>query len=77
MARLAIGACSPVARRLRGLEDELRGRPAVPGIGATVTATHLACLAPIDDVRASAAYRLEAARSLTARLLETLVETGA
>ena len=76
-ARLAIGSCSPVARRLRGLEDELRGRAAAPGIGGTVTAAHLACLSPIDDVRASAGYRLDAARSLAARLLECLVETDA
>jgi len=73
-ARLTVGACSPVARRLRGLEAELRGQPAARGIGGRVTADHLSPLSPIDDVRASAAYRHDAARSLVARLLETLVE---
>lgn len=72
-ARVAVGACSPVARRLPELEAVLLGRPAVPGIGAIVRAEHLAGLSPIDDVRGTAAYRREAAETLVRRALEELV----
>lgn len=71
--RVAVGACSPVARRLPELEIALLGRPAAPGIGATVRSEHLAGLSPIDDVRGSAVYRREAAETLVRRALEDLV----
>ncbi|ACA16447.1 molybdopterin dehydrogenase FAD-binding [Methylobacterium sp. 4-46] len=73
-ARIAVGACGPVARRLTALEADLRGVPlaAAPGL---VAAHHLADLAPIDDVRASAAYRRAAARALVADGLSALIET--
>lgn len=71
-ARIAVGACSPVARRLPELEAALAGRRLEPGIGRAVEAAHLAGLAPIDDVRASAAYRREAAEVLVRRALEDL-----
>lgn len=56
-ARIAVGSCSAVAQRLQGLEADIIGqRPE----DITITAKHLSALAPIDDVRGSAAYRLEA-----------------
>ena len=68
-ARVAVGACSPVARRLPALEAALLGnRPS----GNLVRPEHLAPLAPIDDVRADAGYRNEAALVLLQRLLEAL-----
>jgi CO/xanthine dehydrogenase FAD-binding subunit len=70
-ARVAVGACSPVAQRLRILEADLEGRP-LEGIGAAATAEHLATLTPIDDVRATAAYRLDAALTLVRRTLAGL-----
>jgi CO/xanthine dehydrogenase FAD-binding subunit len=60
-ARVAVGACSEVARRLPELEAALAGEPATAAIGGLVTPAHLGGLTPIDDVRASAAYRLDAA----------------
>ena len=69
-AAIAVGACSPVARRLAAVEAGLVGRPLVPGIGALVAPGHLAALAPISDVRGTAAYRLDAAATLVARVLE-------
>lgn len=72
-ARVAVGACSPVARRLAGLEAALRGLPARPGLGLAAEAGHLAGLEPIDDVRASAAYRRDAALILVRRALEACV----
>jgi CO/xanthine dehydrogenase FAD-binding subunit len=71
-ARLAVGACAPVARRLPALEAELTGRHLRPGIGDVVRAGHLAPLSPIDDVRGTAAYRREAALVLVRRALEEL-----
>lgn len=60
-ARIAAGACSATAQRLPALEMDLSGRIAAPEI---VHRSHFAALAPIDDVRASGAYRLEAAQAL-------------
>lgn len=68
-ARLAVGACSPVAQRLTELEGELRGRHITDQFDHLLTMDHLAVLSPIDDVRATAAYRLEAALALIRRLL--------
>ena len=69
---VAVGACSPVARRLAGLEAELVGRPLAHGVGAIVDARHLAPLDPISDIRASAAYRRDAVLTLVGRALEQL-----
>lgn len=73
LARVAIGSCSAVAQRLPGLEADLLGAEATPGLGRLVTADHLATLSPIDDLRASAAYRVEAALELTRRALDGCV----
>lgn len=69
-ARVAVGACSAVARRLPALEARLIGRKAAAGIGAAAAAAHLEPLTPIDDLRASASYRLDAALTLLRRGLE-------
>jgi CO/xanthine dehydrogenase FAD-binding subunit len=69
-AGVAVGACSAVAQRLSALEHDLAGRRLEAGIGSAVTPAHLAPLAPIDDVRGTAAYRRDAAATLVARALE-------
>ncbi|WP_300064033.1 FAD binding domain-containing protein [uncultured Roseobacter sp.] len=56
-ARIAVGACSAVAQRLRQLEQDVIG---LSPDAVTVTETHLAPLFPIDDVRGAASYRLDA-----------------
>lgn len=71
-ARIAVGACSPVALRLAGLEAELTGMAISPALGETVGAEHLAGLSPISDIRASAEYRLEAVRTVLRRMLSEL-----
>jgi CO/xanthine dehydrogenase FAD-binding subunit len=71
-ARIAIGACSPVARRLPKLEAALRGQLPRADLAELVTPDHIAELAPIDDVRASAEYRTEAALTVLRRLLAEL-----
>jgi len=70
-ARVAVGSCSAVAQRLRKLEQDLVGSPVSNGLGARVRPDHLAELAPIDDVRATADYRLEASLRLVQRALNT------
>ena len=67
-ARIAVGACSPVARRLPALEAALLGADAA-ALRDVPQPAHLAPLAPIDDVRASAGYRAEAALALLRDLL--------
>jgi len=68
-ARLAVGACGPVAQRLTALEAALIG--VVPAdAAAVVQAAHLAPLTPLDDIRGSAAYRREAALILLRDLLQ-------
>lgn len=68
-ARIAVGSCSPVARRLPQLEAALSGVPLSPALGERAAAEHLNRLEPIDDVRASAGYRLDAALTLVRRAL--------
>lgn len=64
-ARVAVGACSPVAQRARRLESELVGRQG--DLAALVSPEHLSMLSPIDDIRAGAADRLDAALQLVRR----------
>ena len=71
-ARVAVGACSPVARRIPDLEAELAGQRLQRGIGDIVRADHLGSLSPIDDVRGTAGYRREAALIIVRRALEEL-----
>jgi CO/xanthine dehydrogenase FAD-binding subunit len=74
-ARIAVGACSAVPQRLPALEARLVGAP--PGEAARLVADeHLASLSPIDDVRASAAFRRDAAITLVRRALDGLAGEG-
>jgi CO/xanthine dehydrogenase FAD-binding subunit len=75
-ARVAIGACSATAQRLPELERNLVGAPARTGVGALVRPEHLLPLAPIDDVRATANYRMDAALTLISRALDDCVQKG-
>ena len=73
-ARVAVGSCSVVAQRLTELERALRGTRAIPGFSKLASAAHLRVLSPIDDVRATAVYRRDAALTLVQRALEACVE---
>jgi CO/xanthine dehydrogenase FAD-binding subunit len=70
VARLAIGSCSAKALRLASLEQLLTGETLRPGISRIVSTQHLEGLSPMDDVRATAAYRTDAAKTLVGRALE-------
>jgi CO/xanthine dehydrogenase FAD-binding subunit len=71
-ARVAVGACSEIARRLPVLEAALRGRPLDGELARAVNAESLSALSPIDDLRGSAAYRRKAALVLLRRSLNRL-----
>jgi CO/xanthine dehydrogenase FAD-binding subunit len=71
-ARIAVGACSPVARRLTGLETALAGHDLSPALGGVVTAQHLSTLDPVTDLRGRADYRMDTALTLVRRALEKL-----
>ncbi len=75
-ARVAVGACSPVARRLPSLEKALEGRALDEKLPELVRPEHLEALQPIGDVRSSADYRRHAASVLVRRALQNLAGRG-
>ena len=70
-AGVAVGSCSARACRLPALERKLVGASAT-GLADRVDARDLAPLSPIDDVRASADYRRDAALTLVRRVLRAV-----
>lgn len=68
-AGIAVGSCSAVAKRLPALEAKLLGVMAGDDLAALVEPEDLAPLTPIDDLRASAAYRRDATLTLLRRAL--------
>ncbi|MBX2836102.1 MAG: FAD binding domain-containing protein [Gammaproteobacteria bacterium] len=72
-AAIAVGACSPVAQRMDELEALLVGQPCPENFAGWVKPDALKRLSAIDDVRGTAAYRLD----VVARLIEqSLTETA-
>ena len=63
---------APPRPRLSGrlTEEDLRGLAAGTRLSSVVAGRHFDCLSPIDDVRATAAYRLEAARLMIGEALD-------
>ncbi|SEO01223.1 CO or xanthine dehydrogenase, FAD-binding subunit [Pseudorhodobacter antarcticus] len=69
-ARVAGGACSPVAQRLPALEALVQGRAVADLVGLDFgDAALFAPLSPIADVRGSAIYRVRAVAQLCRRAL--------
>ncbi|TJW63520.1 MAG: xanthine dehydrogenase family protein subunit M, partial [Mesorhizobium sp.] len=66
-AAVAVGSCSVVARRLSGVEAALHGVPVDHALVAAIQSAAMDELSPIDDVRGSAEYRLDAAREIVVR----------
>jgi CO/xanthine dehydrogenase FAD-binding subunit len=69
-AAICIGSCSPKALRLTELERALVGVPIGEQLRTIPTSSHFSRLSPIDDVRATAGYRLAAALTLVRRALD-------
>ncbi len=74
--RIVVGACSEVAKRLPVLEQLMVGQAPTAALADLVSDQHFTDLSPISDVRASAEYRLEAAKILVRRLIAELGETS-
>jgi len=71
--RVAIGACSAVAQRVRALELALMGHPIDAALATIACPEHLRqVLTPIDDVRGSGVYRTDAALTLVRRAIAEL-----
>ena len=73
-ARVAVGACSAVAKRLPELEAALVGQAFDASLRNVVQAAHVAGLTPIDDVRGTGGYRKDAALQLVRDALLAAVE---
>ena len=69
LSRISVGSCSAVAQRLQSLEALVTGQYVTANLDELVTAEHLAPLSPIDDVRATAEYRMNASEELVRRVL--------
>jgi|TARA_B110000967_G_C18871707_1_gene555789 CO/xanthine dehydrogenase FAD-binding subunit len=72
-ARVAVGACSPVAQRLTHLEADLIGKKPVE---VEIDTAHLSMLSPIDDVRGSGSYRLDIVREQCRRAIQKAATNG-
>ena len=72
-ARVAVGACSPVAQRLTQLEADLIGKKPSE---VEIDAAHLNVLSPIDDVRGSGSYRLDIVREQCRRAIQKAATDG-
>ena len=69
-AAVAVGAASPVAQRLAAWKAILPDLSQEWPPSSIVSPRHVAGLSPIDDVRATAAYRLEAAITVVGEALD-------
>ncbi|MDT8857592.1 FAD binding domain-containing protein [Paracoccaceae bacterium Fryx2] len=76
-AALAVGACSAVAVRLPLVEAALPGAPLAQAAARIGDAAVAAALTPLDDLRATAAYRAGAAAELLRRAVDDLAKEAA
>jgi|CXWL01.1.fsa_nt_gi CO/xanthine dehydrogenase FAD-binding subunit len=72
--RLALGAVGPTPLRARRTEGLLEGQPPAPALAARAADCAASEAKPIDDVRASAWYRLELVRNMTRRMLDDVAD---
>ena len=72
---VAVGSCSEVAQRLPLVESLLTGESTATDLSLLIEAEHLPEINPIDDIRATADYRREAALQLVRRTVRAC--TGA
>ena len=72
-ARVAVGSCSARAQRLPAVEAALTGQAFDGNLTTRIGEEQFEPLAPIDDIRGTAAYRREAAVLLVQRALEGLL----
>lgn len=70
--RIALGSVAPTVLRCPKTESLLRGQPLAPEIIAVARQSLASEIAPIDDLRSTAAYRLRVAQNLLQEFLQTL-----
>ena len=70
--RIALGSVAPTVLRCAKTEGTLRGQPLAPAVSDAARKFLAAEIAPIDDVRSTAAYRLRVAQNLLEEFLQTL-----
>jgi CO/xanthine dehydrogenase FAD-binding subunit len=75
-AALAVGACSAVAVRLPGVETALAGAPLAQAAERIDDAAVAAALSPLDDLRGTAGYRVQAAAELLRRAIAQVAGQG-
>ena len=68
--KVSIGACSPVARRLRLFEQEAVGQKIQ---SLEINSKHIESLEPIDDIRSTAEYRKKVIPELLKRAINGVV----
>lgn len=71
---ISVGSCSAVACRLRDLEADLQGHSLENLAQSPYAGRFFAPLSPIDDIRSSARYRLDAAAELVRRAILACAE---
>ncbi len=69
--RIAVGSVAPTVIRARKTEDALRGRSIDTSTIAAARRALISDIAPIDDVRSTARYRLNVAQNLLCEFLES------
>ncbi len=70
--RIVVGACSEVAQPLNDFNDRIVGLNLNEDLRLHLKDKDFATLNPISDMRADAAYRIDAAKSMTRRLVQKL-----
>ena len=74
--RLAFGSVAPTCVRATAAEASLRGRPLEAGAITAARAALVHDIAPIDDLRSTARYRLTVAANLMAEFLSGVAPEG-
>src|SRR5579862_5869013 len=72
--RIAVGSVAPVVMRAVKTEDALRHAGVTPAAVATALGTLAREIAPIDDIRSTARYRLHVAQNLLREFLSQLAQ---
>jgi CO/xanthine dehydrogenase FAD-binding subunit len=72
--RIAIGSVAPLVLRAVKTEDALRGSSLTPTVIAAARETLAREIAPIDDIRSTARYRLRVAQNLLEEFLSQLAK---
>jgi xanthine dehydrogenase small subunit len=71
-ARIAFGGMAGIPKRAVAVETALLGKPLTPEVASSLKAAFAQDFTPLSDMRASAAYRLEAAANMAVRYAHDL-----